>query len=290
MKTVTIVNPVAGHGKTKRHLAELPQLLRRYDLSDEVVVSQSAHHVQEVAKQAAQNQYDLVIVCGGDGTLHYAINGLYGSQTALGILPMGSGNDLAGALGIPANLESACSILKNGRTRSIDLGDTGDCVYACVAGVGFDSAVVKRANQRSFWLRGPLIYSYAVFQTLLTFRPKRLRLTHDAGVFDDDVMFAVVGNTMRYGGGMRIVPLADPEDGLLDVCIVRRISRWTLLKSFPSVFRGGHIANPYVVMFRSRCVSLESDEPLELFGDGEYLENTPSQIRVVAQALRVVTP
>ncbi|MBX7220247.1 MAG: diacylglycerol kinase family lipid kinase [Blastocatellia bacterium] len=290
MNTLTILNPTAGHGKTRKYLSVLPDLLTRNGLSNRIELSRSSEHIRQMAEEGARAGLDMVIVCGGDGTIHHAINGLRGSRTALGILPLGTGNDFARTLGIPWEVEQTCAMLGRGRIQEIDLADTGGCVYACIGSVGFDTAVLKRANQRKFWLRGPLIYTYAIFGTLLTYQPKRLKLTHDGGVFEDEVMFAVVGNTMQYGGGMRIVPGADPSDGLLDVCIVRRMSNWDLIKTFPQVFRGGHVSNPNVVMFRSQKVELDSDEPMELFGDGEYLENTPSEIRALRGALRVVIP
>ncbi len=290
MKILTIINPSAGQTKAQKSIKTLPGLYRRYNLESTICISQSAEHVQQLAAQAVQDTYDIVAVCGGDGTLHHAINGLQGSQTALGILPMGSGNDLAGALGIPTNLDAACQILKQGHHRGLDLADTGRRVYACIAGVGLDSEVGKRTRHRPAWIRGKLIYPYAVLRSIFTFRPKFLRLVHDGGVFEGEILIAVVGNTRQYGGGMRIVPQADPEDGFLDVCIVRPMSQWYLLKAFPSVFTGKHVLDPHVIVLRTQSVRLETHEPLEVFGDGEFLEQTPSQINVRRNALQVIAP
>lgn len=254
------------------------------------VFSESADHVRSLARAAVEEQVDVFAVCGGDGTAHYGLQPLVHSETALGILPVGSGNDLAMALGIPGELESAVRILARGPTRRIDVARTRSAFYACIAGVGFDSEVNRRANQRNRWIRGRILYPWAIMRTLASFRPRVLRIRCDEQTFEGPVMFAVMANAASYGRGIRIAPMARLDDGFLDVCIIQAISKFELLRVYPKTYRGAHVNHPCFMHLRGHRVNLESEQPLDLYGDGEFMEQTPSQIEVVPLGLRVVTP
>ena len=154
------------------------------------------------------------------------------TSCALGVIPLGSGNDLAGTLGIPPDLEVAVDRAVRGEIRRIDPARIGETFSVSYAGVGFDSEVTRYANETKI-LRGPLIYFYAVIHTLITFVPPRMRVVHDGGEFEGKVMFAVVNNLPRFGGGMRIAPDARIDDGLLDLVIVKEVPKPVLLVDLP---------------------------------------------------------
>jgi YegS/Rv2252/BmrU family lipid kinase len=266
----------------------------------EIAESHSQQDLIDLAEQAARQGFDIVAAVGGDGTIHYVLTGIFNAQNspnpasaALGIIPLGRGNDIARTLNIPEDLEAACRVLLAGKIKKIDLARTGSNVYAGVAGIGFDSEATRLANETKLSggrLPASFIYTYAVLRALASYRPKRVQLKHDGGCFDGKIMFAVVSNGQCYGGGMRITPTAILDDGLLDVCIVREVSKLQLLRNFPHVFRGSHIGHPFVEYFRASRVEIIADEQMELFGDGEYLEKTPIKIEVARQALSVVVP
>ena len=286
-----LANPGGGRGRVGRHRRDVEAVARRLDAP--LHFSRDTADLTAEARRAVTDGVERLLVAGGDGTLHYAIHGLAGSETALAALPLGSGNDLAGALGVPKDLAGATALAASGALRRIDLARCGPRLYGCVAGVGFDSEVNRYANERVRWLRGPLIYVWSVLQVLRTFRPVHLRAVHDAGVFEGRAMFAVVANAPRYGGNMRIAPAARLDDGLLDLVVVREVSKPQLLRVFPRVFGGRHVTHPAVVLERTRRVSLALDRETIAYGDGEPLVpigSTPVEFEVLPAALRVVAP
>lgn len=254
------------------------------------MVSENADHVRDLAKQAVLEQAKFFLVIGGDGTVHYAIQALVHSDTALGILPVGSGNDLAVTLGIPEDTEQAISKLARGTTTQIDVAQTRTGIYACIAGVGLDSEVNRRANTRSRWIRGRALYPLAILGTLAAFQPRQVQIRCDNECFEGLIMFAVFANAPSYGRGIRIAPMATMEDGILEVCIIKAMSKLNLLRHYPKTYRGTHIHHPFFLHLRGRRIEIDSDEPLELFGDGEYMEKTPTCIEVLPRALRVLVP
>jgi diacylglycerol kinase (ATP) len=233
-----------------------------------------------------------LLVAGGDGTMHLAIQGLAGTDCALGVIPLGSGNDLAATLGVPPDLDAAVNRAVHGELRRIDLARVGETWCVGYAGVGFDSEVTRFANEVKV-LRGPLIYFYSVIHTLITFVPPRMRVTWDGGAFEGTVMFTVVNNLPRFGGGMRIAPDARIDDGLLDLVIVREVPRRLLLSLFPKVYNGGHVGHPAVQIVRTpRAEITLLDRTMTMYGGGEPLRKVsagePVLVEVAPGALCVV--
>ncbi len=230
-------------------------------------------------------------MAGGDGTMHYAVQGLAGTSCALGVIPLGSGNDLAGTLGIPPDVDAAVERAVSGEIRRIDLARVGETWSVSYAGVGFDSEVTRYANEMKI-LRGPLIYFYAVIHTLVTFVPPRMRIVHDAGEFEGRVMFTVVSNLPRFGGGMKIAPDAQIDDGLLDLVIVKEVPKPVLLSIFPKVYNGRHVGHPAVRIVRTRRAEITIDRTMTMYGGGEPLRvveaGEPVAVEVVPGGLGVV--
>ena len=256
------------------------------------MVSRSGPDIGVQARRAADDGVARLVVAGGDGTMHQAAQGLAGTACALGVVPLGTGNDLAGTLGVPSDLEAATRRALAGRVRALDLLRVGERVSVSYAGVGFDSEVTRFANEEVKRLRGPLVYLYAVLHTLATFRPPAMRVDHDGGSFSGRAMFAVVANLPRFGGGMRIAPEALPDDGWLDLVIVRELSRLRLLAVFPKVYRGTHVRHPAVQIVRTRRAEITLDREMTMYGGGEPMATQPAgepyTIEVMPGALRVV--
>jgi diacylglycerol kinase (ATP) len=271
-------------------LGEALGVLRRAGVQPQVRESRNAQHLLELAHAAREEKPDLVVSAGGDGTHHYVINGLFGSQTPLGLLPLGSGNDFAEGLGVPVEARAAAAALLRGQIREIDLARAGSTVYACIAGVGFDSVVTRFANEHVRWMRGSLGYAWAILRCLKFYRPEPLELVSDAENFSGEVAFVVVGNNVSYGGGLRLTPRARLDDGLLDVCIVPYMGKLELLRWVPRAYRGTHLAHPRIIYFQARHVALRTSSRLELFGDGEFMQELPASIEVLPRALRVMVP
>jgi diacylglycerol kinase (ATP) len=289
VKLTILVNPSAGRGKARRALKKALEVFSRHDIRLEVRESRNALHLLELTRQARQENPDVIVSAGGDGTHHYVINGLWGSAIPLGLLPMGSGNDFAKGVGVPLEPRAAAGAVLEGRVREIDLARVGAAVYACIAGVGFDSLVTRYANER-VRLGGSLGYAWAILACLKSYRPEPLELVSDARNFSGEVVFAVVGNNVSYGGGLKLTPRAQLDDGWLDVCIVPYMGKLELLRWLPRAYRGEHLAHPRIIYFRARRVALRSTSRLELFGDGEFVQELPATIEIAPRALRVVVP
>jgi len=291
-----LVNPSAGRGAGRKALPRMQGLAEREGYR--LVVSRGLDEFTAAAEGAVADGVERLVVAGGDGTMHHAVQALAGSETALGILGLGSGNDLARTVGVPKRLEAAFAVACDGPIRRLDLGRVDNRWYAGVAGVGFDSEVAHIAAERVRLLRGPMIYPWAVVRALVTFRPPLLTLDYETedggeGSFDGRVMLIAFGNTHRFGGGMCIAPEARPDDGLLDVVIVRAMPRRRLLRLFPRVYRGKHMDLPQVTSFRTRRMRLWLEREMTVYGDGEPMTPVTGdgvEVQVAPGALRVAGP
>jgi diacylglycerol kinase (ATP) len=290
VKLIILFNPAAGRGKARDALAAALEVLRRGGVEPDVRESRSTQHLRELACQAHEEKPDVVVSAGGDGTHHHVLNGLTGSDIPLGLIPLGTGNDFAKGIGTPLRPRAAAAALLQGKTRHIDLARAGSVVYGGMAGVGLDSMVARTVNERAPKVRGRLAYVWAILRCLRLYRPQPLEIRSEGCSYSGDVMFVVIGNGSLYGGGFRLTPRARLDDGLLDVCIVPVMPKLELLRWAPRAYRGKHLAHPRIVYFQTRQIALTSPARLELFGDGEFIQELPATIEVVPQSVRVIVP
>jgi len=253
----------------------------------------------EAAVRAVAGSVAAVVVLGGDGAVHAAVQGLAGTGTALAVLPAGTGDDLALALGVPADpvaaARAAAADLLAGRSARVDLGRTstpdGDRWWATVLCCGFDSLVSDRAD-RLTWPTGRRRYDVAIVAELARLRPRAVRLTLDGVAHELEVTLVAVGNTACYGGGLRMCPDADPSDGLLDVTVIGPVTRRDLVRTRPRLADGTHLTHPAVGTHRAAEVVLEAAGPtgegLGARADGEPVGPLPARTVVVPGALVVV--
>jgi diacylglycerol kinase (ATP) len=259
----------------------------------------------------AHGAWDAVLVFGGDGSLHRQLASLAAGGAPVLCVPTGSGNDFARAIGVRCVADALrawgkfCRGAEN--VRSVDLGEivcapaahnsqltTQNSLYCCIGGAGLDSEVNRRANLLPAWLRGHGGYVLSIPAALLAFQPPKISME----LFDSDsfggicetATLVAFANAPSYGDGMRIAPRALLDDGKLDVCFVRRTSKLRLLRLFPRVFSGGHLAYPEVEYAQCSGVKIESERPLDIYADGELIGRTPAEVRVVPRALRVIVP
>jgi diacylglycerol kinase (ATP) len=294
---VVLLNGVAGRGR-----GAFGNALRKHQIVREAAAAvgvqvkgaASPEEMEEVAREAAASGIDRVIAAGGDGTVHRVLNGIIGSGAALGIIPCGSGNDLAVNLGIPRDVRAAAQFAFTGATRSIDLCriecTAGTSHFGCIASFGLDSRANHIANHHTGPFRGTALYIWSLVRALAEFTPVEVRVTHDARAYRGEILLMVAANAASYGGGMRIAPAAHLSDGLLDFVAVRRMTRLKLLWCFPEVFSGKHVSRQEVTCLPSTEVRIQAARPLEIFADGEYIGQTPARVLVVPAALRVIAP
>jgi diacylglycerol kinase (ATP) len=290
MRIILLVNPAAGRGRARGAVKRALEVFHECGATLEVHESRNASDLTALARQAAQEQPDLIVSAGGDGTHHYVINGLYPSPVPLGLLPLGRGNDFSQMVGMPRDTKAAASAMLTGQVREVDLARVGLVVYACVAGAGFDSIVNRHTNEEAARLSGSVAYLWSLLCCMKEYRPRPLQITTDAQTFAGEVLFAVVGNCRSYAGGIKVTPRADFADGLLDVCVVPFMTRRELVRWVPRAYRGEHLRHPRIKYFQARRVTLHSSVPMELFGDGEFIQALPATIETLPRALRVIAP
>lgn len=283
-----LANPRAGGGRS-RALARLRK--RAASLGIDWVEPDGPAAMREAAARGVADGLDRLVIAGGDGALHHVAPELLGSRCALAIIPLGSGNDLARALRIPARADDALELAVDGPLRTLDVGEIDDVPYLTIAGAGLHGAVAAHAQRHGRGLPGPLLYLGATLRALARYRPPRFRIEHDRGVFEGRAWMACVANTPCFGGGMKISPRSDPCDGMLELIVVRAVSRAALLGVLPRVYRGGHLGHPAVLAIPTRGARIATDPAEPLIGDGEIVApaaTAPVRIGVRRDALRVV--
>jgi diacylglycerol kinase (ATP) len=296
-------NPTAGKGRARQYATAAAALLSDAGHRVDDVTGATATESLARARDAVRDGVDVLVVAGGDGMVHLGVNAVAGTSTPLGVLACGTGNDIAGSLGLPVHdLPSSVRTVLQGAPRRIDAAyrtqpadDTGEAPggeerrwFAGVLCGGFDAVVNERAN-RWRWPRGRLRYDLAIARELPVFRPLPYELELDGERWQTLAMLVAVGNGPRYGGGMRIAPEASYDDGLLDVVVVGPLSIVGLARAFPTIYSGEHVHNPAVTVRRARTVRL-SAPGITTYADGERFAPLPLTVEAVPGALTVLAP
>ncbi len=295
-EVAVLTNPAAGRSRHQRVVPQIVERLRAAGRPLTLLRANDSAESERVCRQALADGVGALVAVGGDGTVHAAVQAVAGTGVPLAVVPAGTGNDFAVALGVStdplAAADVAASGLKTDTTRMVDLArvtDTNDATrwFGTVLAAGFDAVVNERAN-RLRWPRGDRRYDVAIVLELLKLRARRYVLRLDGQEHHTDAVLVAVGNTTSYGGGMRICPNADPTDGLLDIVVGGRFSRPALMRIKPRVYHGTHVHHRMVQTYRARTVEL-SAEGITTYADGERCLALPVTITSVPGALRVLT-
>ncbi|UDY25204.1 diacylglycerol/lipid kinase family protein [Nocardioides sp. Kera G14] len=293
MRYLLLPGPRSGRGRSADVLAGVRDRLARSGATVQVVHGETPEATAaglRTALDVGRGSIAGVIVLGGDGMVHLAVQALGGTVVPLGIIPLGSGNDSARALGLPlTDAAAATDVILAGSTRRVDLARAGDRWFLTILATGFDAVVTERGNGLA-WPRNNLRYTAAVLLELPRFTPIRYTLSLDGVEQTREAMFVSVANTDYFGGGMRIAAGASFDDGMLDVCLVKPVSRLTLLRFFPTVNDGSHVDNPIFERVRARSVTISATPSVTTYADGERFGELPMTIEAVPAALSVYVP
>jgi YegS/Rv2252/BmrU family lipid kinase len=283
-----LVNPASGGGRSRELLPKVEQALDKRRIEFRVEPTRSADHAISEAVRAVEAG-EVPVVMSGDGLVGIVGGALAGSEIPLGILPGGRGNDLARVLGIPNDPDGAVEVLETGSVREIDIGEANGRRFLGIASVGFDSDCNRLANETRL-IKGPLVYAYSALRTLAGWKPARFTLK----VGDRSLRFSgytvAVANSKAYGGGMFIAPDAELDDGDFDVVMVGNVGKLRWLRNLPKVFKGTHVDNPEVEVFRTPQLELDASRPFAVYADGEHLTDLPATLRIIPRALRILAP
>ncbi|HWM55043.1 MAG TPA: YegS/Rv2252/BmrU family lipid kinase [Solirubrobacterales bacterium] len=288
MPLALLVNPASAHGRTRKLLPRVEQALDARRIAFRVELTGGLEDGVERALAAA-DLGEVPVVMGGDGLVGAVGGALAGGETPLGIVPGGRGNDLARVLGIPDDPEGAVEVLAAGHTRRIDVGEANGRRFLGIVSVGFDSEANKLANETSV-LRGNLVYAYAALRTLIGWKP--VRFTLQVGEERERLTgYSIsVANNKAFGGGMFIAPDAELDDGEFDVIAVGAVSKLRFAGNLPKVFKGTHVEEDEVRVFRASRLELSASRPLPVYADGEHLTDLPVSLRVLPRALDLLVP
>ncbi len=297
--TLVIVNPAAGGGRALRAEGEVAKYFSRGNARVEIVRSQSADDFRRLAADAARGGYRAMVALGGDGAFHHLVEATLGLDVVLGFFPAGNGNDIAEALGIPKDAVAAASVFLKSAPRAIDViratfAGGKSAVYVGAGGVGMDAEAALLANTRL--RRLPYVTRYLAGALWSFWRFKSLAV--EAGMETDSgsvkwagkILLAAVANSPWYGSGFRIAPAAEMDDGWFDVALVREIPWTRLLEALPILLRTGDLRWPEIYRYRARRMTLRTDRPALVHGDGEILGETPVEFEILPAAIRVAAP
>jgi diacylglycerol kinase (ATP) len=284
-----LTNPSAGRGRGFRTAAIALPRLTEAGFCVRSLQGRTPDEALDLAREQVASGIETLVVCGGDGMVHLAVQALAGTSTSLGIIPAGTGNDVARYLDIPRNdPQRAADIVVGSRVRTIDLARTGPTYFVTVLASGFDSKVNERANALR-WPRGQMRYNLATLAELRVFEPLPYTLELDGEVRRLDAMLVAVGNGPSFGGGLRITHGAEIDDGWLDVVIIKPMSKLELVRTYPKLYTGRHVRHPQYEHHRVRRVTIAAPGVIA-YADGERLGSLPVTVDVAPNALRVLAP
>jgi len=288
MPLTLLVNPHSASGRTLKLLPRVEQELDVLRMPFRVERTRSLEDGVERALRAIEAD-EVPVVVSGDGLIGAVGGAMAGSETPLGIVPGGRGNDLARVLGIPDDPAGAVAVLAAGESRRIDVGEANGRRFLGIASIGFDSECNRLANETTL-IRNNLVYVYSLFRTLIPWKPARftLRVGEDRQRFTG---YSVsIANSRAFGGGMYIAPDAELDDGEFDIVTVGEVGKLRFVGNLPKVFKGTHVEEDEVRVFRASQVELTASRPFPVYADGDHLTDLPAMLRILPRALSILAP
>ena len=252
------------------------------------IKTEERYHALNSAQDAVKNKFDIVVAIGGDGTVNETASALVNTETALGIIPVGSGNGLARALGIPLLMRRAIKLITRGEIRSIDVGMVAEKYFFATAGMGFDAVLGKRFDKTK--LRGPAPYYIYGIQEFFRYKAPRYTIKFDGKTVRKNAFIVAVANTKQYGANAIICPSAEPDDGLLDLAVIEDVNLASTLYYLPTLFTGKIEKAPVYEVYRSTNFEIYREFPAPLTLDGEvYDGDLHLSCSLLPRALKIIT-
>jgi YegS/Rv2252/BmrU family lipid kinase len=298
-----IVNPNAGNRKGQKDWKRISELFQREEIMTEVVFTERKGQAIELTRNAIGRGFRKIIVVGGDGTLNETVNGIFTqdycptTEITIGLIPVGTGNDWGRMFGIPLVYEGAVKVIKETKTLVHDVGlvsyhmgnEFHNRYFLNIAGVGFEALVVKKTNiQKDKGRSNKAIYFYNLLASLVAYRKTLAQITIDGTTTSARVFSINVGNGRFCGGGMRQTPEAVPDDGLLDVTVIREMGRFEIIRNLKLLYDGTILSHPKVDGYRAKKIHISTESILYAEADGELLGHTPAEFTVVPACLNIV--
>lgn len=298
-----LVNPASANGRTGRSWPKLERRAAAAGVTGRALVSEKPGQIADLAELACREGASLVVVVGGDGSVHEAVNGLMRVEPAqraeLATIPRGTGRDFARSAGLPGDVRSALRTLAGGATRVIDLGRAtytawdgaaAERYFANFAGAGISGAIAARANRTSKALGGRASFFLATTAVFLRWHNVRYEIEIDGRPSSGRMLEVIAALGRSIAGGMRLAPHADQRDGLLDVVVFGDVTKLDFVLTMPRIYRGTYLPHPRAELTQARVVEVRAESPVPIALDGEHPGTTPARFEIVPQALRLRVP
>jgi YegS/Rv2252/BmrU family lipid kinase len=300
---LVIVNPNAGRRRGEKDWEHISALLKKKKLDFDSHFTECKGHAIRLAAEGVNAGYRGIITVGGDGTLNEVVNGVFmnsvcsATDISLGLIPVGTGNDWGRMFGIPLDYAGAVNIIKENKIMLHDAGviqytegkESRTRYFINIAGVGFESAVVKRTNhQKERGHGGKLIYLYNLLVTLFSYRNRKVQLVVDSEIKKFKIFSINIGNGRFCGGGMRQTPNAEPDDGLLDVTVIKAMGKFEIIRNLRILYNGRILEHPKIEGYRCRMIKITSDTPIYAEADGEFLGHTPAVFSIIPAGIKII--
>ncbi len=285
-----IANPRAGHKRGSRAIKELRSLLEAKEIKYELFETQYPGHATELAQRLAEKGERRIITFGGDGTISEVVNATVNSEIELGIISVGTGNDLARSLNLPYNKpEKALEVVLTGGLTKIDVGWEQDRCFISTLVFCFPSIIAHETNKMKY-LKGPPAFFIATYKAISHLRSIPVRITLDDITLKMNCTSVLIQNTRFCGGGLLMAPTARMDDGLFDVVVVGDIGKADLMLNFPKIYSGRHLKHPKFSLYRSRSVRIDTPINLSKMFDGDIYGHTPVNAKVLRGAATIISP
>lgn len=300
---MVIVNPNAGKGKGEKDWEKISTLLQKEKISFTVRFTEKKGHAIHFALEAIAAGFRNIITVGGDGTLNEVVNGVFSSglsrttDVALSMIPVGTGNDWGRMFGIPLDYEKAVKIIAENKRLVHDIGQVSYYngsekkmrYFINIAGLGFESVVVRKTNiQKDHGRGGKLIYFYNLLTSLMAYKNTRSEINIDGEISHADIFSLNVGNGRYCGGGMRQTPRALPDDGLLDVTIIKGMGKFEIIRNLKILYNGRILQHPKIDGYKCKNVKVTSESVMYAEADGESLGQTPAEFSIIPAGITIV--
>jgi YegS/Rv2252/BmrU family lipid kinase len=294
--TVFLVNPASANGATGRRWPQIAHTAAGLGLTGDALLSERPDQLGELAREAVDGGAKLLVVVGGDGSINEVINGIAGREVDVAVIPRGTGWDFARSHGIPRRIEDAIRIALDGATRRMDLGRAGyrswagadeTLWFANAASAGMSGAIAQRANETTKALGGKVSYLLATLSVFARWQVDDVHVSVEQEVRDGRMHDVIVAIGPSLGGGMKLAPDAQTDDGLFDVLLIGDLTKGDLLMTLPKTYRGTHLPHPKAEVLRGSTVAVDAPSPIPIQLDGEQPGTTPARFEIVPGALRL---
>ncbi|MCY6482910.1 diacylglycerol kinase family lipid kinase [Clostridium aestuarii] len=292
MKHLFIINPKAGKGKASEIIPEIKNIFKEIDEEFIIEITERQGHATELVRNYVNKEDYRVYSVGGDGTLNEVLNGMVNSNSCLAVIPSGSGNDFVRSINKGTSVKEILKSTIFGKTEMLDLAKINDRYFINISSVGIDAEVTNNARKlKTFpFISGGVAYILSIFMTIFTYKYKHIKLKIDDKEIKSQITLLAIANGKYYGGGMKVSPYADLQDGILDICVIDKLSKMKILVLFPKLMKGKHSDIKEVSFYKGKKITLISEKGILVNIDGELIKVQQIDLQIIPKSIKVIIP